>query len=509
MRIYKRKANRNGRMTTGTKWTVDFYDAKYGTNRPCPGYADKAATATLGRRLESLAARAAAREELTPDLRQWLDEQPAVMLNRLRKWGLIDTARQAAGKALNQHVDDYHACLLSRGVKPKVADLAKTRLQHLFQVAGLRFWAELSVSKIQNAIGRLTKVTRTRNDSGQWQYIHKPIKSQTRNAYITAVKSFAKWMVTDQRASASPLDGLAKAKVTDASERRAATVNELRRLISAAQRGPTFSWGGGRGPKADRPFSISGKERALLYRVAAETGLRVAELRSLTRANFEVDSLPHRVTIDAGSAKNMKAASIGLRQDTALLLREHLQRKAPAAAAFNVPPSDRTAKMLRIDAEAAGVAYRNTAGHVLDFHALRHTFITNVANSGASVKTIQELARHSTPVLTIGRYAHANDDQKVAALAALPDLLPLDEVNTKTGTTDGCDHHENVTALVTGLPRAAMRQRAFACHKNVEARHSENAEKDCENAKKPRKNLKPPAGVEPATCALQMRCSAN
>ena len=42
----------------------------------------------------------------------------------------------------------------------------------------------------------------------------------------------------------------------------------------------------------------------------------------------------------------------------------------------------------------------------MDFHALRHTYITNVVNSPASVKVMQELARHSDPKLTIGRYAH-------------------------------------------------------------------------------------------------------
>ena len=46
-----------------------------------------------------------------------------------------------------------------------------------------------------------------------------------------------------------------------------------------------------------------------------------------------------------------------------------------------------------------------TRGRKLDFHALRHTFITNIANSGASVKTQQELARHADPSMTIGLLA--------------------------------------------------------------------------------------------------------
>ena len=36
-------------------------------------------------------------------------------------------------------------------------------------------------------------------------------------------------------------------------------------------------------------------------------------------------------------------------------------------------------------------------------HAARHTYVSRVVESGASVKTCQELARHSDPTLTIGR----------------------------------------------------------------------------------------------------------
>jgi len=45
-------------------------------------------------------------------------------------------------------------------------------------------------------------------------------------------------------------------------------------------------------------------------------------------------------------------------------------------------------------------------GCVIDFHALRHTYVSTIVASGESVKVAQELARHSTPTLTIGRYAH-------------------------------------------------------------------------------------------------------
>jgi len=63
--------------------------------------------------------------------------------------------------------------------------------------------------------------------------------------------------------------------------------------------------------------------------------------------------------------------------------------------------------------------YADDAGRVADFHALRHTYVSRVVASGASVKVAQELARHSTPTLTIGRYAHVRLHDLTPALDAL------------------------------------------------------------------------------------------
>jgi site-specific recombinase XerD len=79
--------------------------------------------------------------------------------------------------------------------------------------------------------------------------------------------------------------------------------------------------------------------------------------------------------------------------------------------------------MLRLDLEAAGIE-PTTAEGVVDFHALRAAYITNLVNSGASVKTCQTLARHSTPSLTIGVYAKASLHDVAGAVEALPDLTP-------------------------------------------------------------------------------------
>ncbi len=57
-----------------------------------------------------------------------------------------------------------------------------------------------------------------------------------------------------------------------------------------------------------------------------------------------------------------------------------------------------------------------------DFHALRHTYISRLVRSSVNVKVAQELARHSTPTLTLGRYAHVQLVDQPRAIDALPSI---------------------------------------------------------------------------------------
>ena len=119
---------------------------------------------------------------------------------------------------------------------------------------------------------------------------------------------------------------------------------------------------------------MTGPARALLYRLALETGLRAAELRSLTMASFDLDADPPTVTVAAGYRKRRRDDTLILRPELADDLRAFLRGKAPAAVAFKLPKPNMIIRMLKADLEAAGIPYRDDAGRVADFHALRHTF---------------------------------------------------------------------------------------------------------------------------------------
>jgi integrase len=54
---------------------------------------------------------------------------------------------------------------------------------------------------------------------------------------------------------------------------------------------------------------------------------------------------------------------------------------------------------------------------VADFHALRHTFITELVRAGVAPKGAKKLARHSTITLTMDCYARVGIRDTAAAVA--------------------------------------------------------------------------------------------
>jgi integrase len=73
-------------------------------------------------------------------------------------------------------------------------------------------------------------------------------------------------------------------------------------------------------------------------------------------------------------------------------------------------------------------------GEDLDFHALRHTFVTALNDLDVDVKTRQELARQSDVRLTLGTYTHGRSSQKAEAIAAIPVPGSRREAVAATGT---------------------------------------------------------------------------
>jgi integrase/recombinase XerD len=277
------------------------------------------------------------------------------------------------------------------------------------------------------------------------------ISHKTATHYVRAIKAFTRWLVRDKRTASDALAHLAGFnEATDRRRvRRDLNGDELARLVAAAESSPTVMV-----PRAQRDGETHARrvvmvrmtcpEGAWAYRIAAGTGFRASEVASLTPESFDLDADSPTVTGAACYSKRKRQDVQPIRHDLAEQLRPWIATKAPRAPLCPLP--DRKAALLiRADLETARakwieeahtaderaeqersdfLRHTDAAGRVVDFHGLRHTYISRVVESGASVKVAQELARHSTPTLTIGRYAYARLHDLAAALDSMPSNVP-------------------------------------------------------------------------------------
>jgi len=156
-----------------------------------------------------------------------------------------------------------------------------------------------------------------------------------------------------------------------------------------------------------------------------------------------LDTAEPTITVKAGYTKNRKEATMPLKQDVVGLFRQWQTDSGykPTDKVFAGFNPKKGAAILRQDLEAADIDYQDDSGRVADFHALRHSFITNVVQSGATVKESQTLARHSKPELTLGVYTHIGISDERRALDKMPILTrPATKSHRgaalKTGTDD-------------------------------------------------------------------------
>ena len=164
-----------------------------------------------------------------------------------------------------------------------------------------------------------------------------------------------------------------------------------------------------------------GELRALIYALAAATGLRRGELQRLQRR--DIDLAHANVTVRASSAKSRKEQTVPLRKDIVPWIENHLASKAgkPTDLVF---PKGQFPNMdtYRADLAYAGIAYHNDEDRTADFHAAtRMTLATHLLKNGENARTVQAIMRHSSIELTTQIYTDADHlDVRQAIEAAAP-----------------------------------------------------------------------------------------
>ena len=311
-------------------------------------------------------------------------------------------------RPLLKHLEDYAAYLASKGNTLRYVGEAVAKCRAVIEGCRFQRIPDLSASRVQEYLGGMGRQGLSRT---------------TTNGYLQATKSFIGWLVKDGRSGENRLAYL-RALRTDTDvrvQRRALTDDEARRLLAAAEAGPVV-------------LGVSGTLRALTYRLVLTTGLRANEVRSLTWKSFDLSPEP-TVMVEAAYSKHRRRDVLPLTRSMAEALRRWKAKHPGDGPVFPLP--QKTAKMLRADLEAAGVDYRDSAGRVADFHALRHTFITNLVRAGVHVRVAQALARHSTVTLTMDTYAHPAVLDQRRALDVLPELGDKAQAEQAKGVTAG------------------------------------------------------------------------
>lgn len=80
----------------------------------------------------------------------------------------------------------------------------------------------------------------------------------------------------------------------------------------------------------------------------------------------------------------------------------------------DLPAKHTAATLIRKDCLAAGVDPKN-----IDFHALRHSFITTLAAANVHPKIVQQLAGHANIETTLKHYTHFKTPDERAALTLI------------------------------------------------------------------------------------------
>jgi integrase len=406
---------------------------KWGKEKTITGSTDRSAAERIARNREA---------EEHEVFRGTLDRRAAIVGKQQREVKIIEVDESLPIRQQvtpGQHLLDYKTMLQAEGRTPKHIRDTCGYIIAMCRACAFETPADLDATKVQSQIAQLQKQGKS---------------IANLNHRIGALKAFSKWLESEGRLRVNSLSVLQKqnAKKDPRRVRRPLVDEEVRRLINAAENGPEWSWAAG-------SQIISGPDRAMLYRVALGTGFRASEIGSLTPLSFELDSRPPKIAVLAAYSKRGRNDHQPIQSALADKLRPWLKGKVAKGHVFNVPRA--TAEMMRMDLAAAREAYlaevngdhkalrdrqksdllkvEDEAGRVIDFHALRHTYITNLSRAEVHPRTAQELARHSSIELTMKYYTHLS----IRDIARGLDLVPIVEdhpsrssPSAATGTDD-------------------------------------------------------------------------
>lgn len=425
------------------------------------------------------------RETLGESFHEALDEQrkrQAAAKREREQAAALGAKGDARGIDFSALQARYIAALKLKAVPRHALDTA-AKLTRFAKESGIVYVRDVTAEKIEGFLRKLSESPML-TEAGKEEGARAPT-SRTVNHHLTAIKALFAWAVRSRLLPFNPAKDVAPLKLTVRRRvRRALSPAECTALLQAALRGPierarerVAKVTEGRGnvtAKAEARYKLEGERNALAYLIFLTTGIRFNELRQLTWGDVDLDA--ETLTIRGETAKGdatgkARADAVQpLPVPTVAALRAWRVRcgafdlaapvlKLPADFSRTLTKDLGLARVKARDGTLAPIAKRDGAGRVVDLHALRHTYGTMLARSGADPKTVQDLMRHSSVGLTFGVYVHADGARNREAAAALPDLSPQGDAPAAAARTGTDDRDEPDDPAGSGNSRQRIGQR--------------------------------------------------
>src|SRR5581483_6147345 len=194
-------------------------------------------------------------------------------------------------------------------------------------------------------------------------------------------------------------------------KRRALTPEEVSRLVASARASGCEVQG------------YDGEQRARVYLMSFLTGLRRAELASLTPRSFYLDATPPILKVEAACSKHRREDTLPMHPELVAMVRQWIAGMDADAKLFPRLDRKKTWLMVQKDLDRIGIPYETAEG-IADFHAAgRHSHVIGLLRNGATLVEAKELARHADVRMSM-KYTHIGLDDQAAALAGLPAPFP-------------------------------------------------------------------------------------
>ena len=402
MKTSKQKhKDRNGKQVISEYWYLDFHD-RHGTRRRLKAYTHKNLSAQLGRDIEMLMANNG-RLKTDEDIKWFTNLKPSIRA-KLLEWGIVDsrTTSNHISTPLREHLKVFIETRHNKNCDLHHIRQTESSIRRIIAGCGFRMFSDIDGTAVESFVAE----GRSNNGYGQGTY----------NSHIQAIKTFTKWLCDERQLTPNPLARIKLIKKT--------IFRKLRRTLSRAEKSRLLraTYDG----LNQRRFSTPHYERYLVYRLALETGLRYSEIRALKVLSFDLVSDIPTVTTLAADSKGKETDCLALNAQYATELKTFFANKSPTAPAFSgLPHKTNAARMLRADLAVADIEYRDAAGRDIDFHSLRHTFITDLFLAGVAATVVQKLARHKDLKTTMC-YSHVRREDTVNAIQRLGEQTASD-----------------------------------------------------------------------------------